>query len=66
MLTRLQTFDFACFEGPLRDPGADKGPRIELAVVLDEISLSAATLSDRLAMRYFSHVGEFSRQTFAS
>ncbi|MBL8397268.1 MAG: circularly permuted type 2 ATP-grasp protein [Candidatus Accumulibacter sp.] len=64
ILKTLQAFDFAGFEN--RYPvTTDKACR-ELATMLIDTSLAAKTLSDRLAMRYFSHVGEFSRQTFAS
>ena len=34
--------------------------------VAGDIAVAAAALSDRLAMRYFSHVGDVSRYTLAS
>ena len=65
-LSRLQGFDLARFEGQSFRECRICDPCIALASLLGEISIAAATLSDRLAMRYFSHVGDVSRQTFTS
>lgn len=65
-LDRLQAFDLACFENlHPSEPRIDE-PCAALADVLDEVSQAAATLSDRLAMRYFTHVGDVGRQTLAA
>jgi len=63
---RLQAFDLGRFEG--QDFGACRAcnPCVELATLLGDIAVAAAALSDRLAMRYFSHVGDVSRYTLAS
>ncbi|HNC70678.1 MAG TPA: alpha-E domain-containing protein, partial [Pseudomonadales bacterium] len=65
-LTRLQAFDLGSFEGQRFSECSACDPCLELAGLLSGSALAAATLSDRLAMRYFSHVGDVSRQTFAS
>ncbi len=65
-LTRLQAFDLGSFEGQSFSECSACNPCLELAGLLSGTALAAATLSDRLAMRYFSHVGDVSRQTFAS
>ena len=41
-------------------------PQSELADLLDAIVSDATTLSDWLAMRYFTHVGDVGRQTLAA
>ncbi|MBA3996672.1 MAG: molybdopterin oxidoreductase [Candidatus Accumulibacter sp.] len=63
LLERLQAFDLARFEG--LDFGAcrDCGPCFELAALLGEIAAAAGALSDRLAMRYFTHVEDAGQQT---
>ena len=66
VFTRLQSFDLAHFENPVASDPDNATPRLELADVLDDISAAAATLSDRLAMRYFTHIGDVSRQTLAT
>jgi uncharacterized alpha-E superfamily protein len=49
------------------DPGADLSPDSpRLTQLLDEWSEVAAVLSEQLSLRFFSHVGEISRQTFAT
>ena len=63
---RLQGFDLGRFEGQSFSQCRDCDPCVDLALLLGDIALSAAALSDRLAMRFFSHVGDVSRQTFAS
>jgi uncharacterized circularly permuted ATP-grasp superfamily protein/uncharacterized alpha-E superfamily protein len=65
-LVRLQGFDLERFEGrSFSECHACEACR-DLAAMLSEISLAAAALSDRLAMRFFSHVGDVSRYTLAS
>ncbi|MCM8596573.1 circularly permuted type 2 ATP-grasp protein [Accumulibacter sp.] len=65
-LGRLHAFDLGRYEGQsfVECRGCD--PCRDLAELLDAISTAAASLSDRLAMRYFSHVADVSRQTFAA
>lgn len=65
-LARLQAFDLACFENLHISDERIGEPSAALADVLDEVSQAAATLSDRLAMRYFTHVGDVGRQTLAA
>ena len=66
VFARLQAFDLGRFEALNRADHADSGAHHELADVLGEIAFAAATLSDRLAMQYFTHVGDVSRQTLAA
>ncbi|WP_153111703.1 circularly permuted type 2 ATP-grasp protein [Propionivibrio limicola] len=63
---RLAAFDLKCFES--RDFGDCQscGTCLKLADLLDEIANAAANLSDRLAMRYFTHIGDVGRQTLAA
>ena len=64
-LARLRTFDLDRFDQ--RDsPARRNGGGRELAGLLDGIAQDAANLSDRLAMRYFTHVGDVGRQTLAA
>ncbi|WP_319239224.1 circularly permuted type 2 ATP-grasp protein [uncultured Propionivibrio sp.] len=65
-LERLRQFDLHC--SALRDPGACAacGNCPDLAELLDAIAQDAARLSDRLAMRYFTHVGDVGRPTLAA
>jgi len=65
-LARLLDFDLGRFEGQTFSQCRACDPCVDLAAILGEVSLAAAALSDRLAMRFFSHVGDVSRQTFAS
>ena len=44
----------------------DSDPCRQLAAALDAISEATACLSDRLAMRYFTHIGDVGRQTLAA
>jgi len=65
-LERLRQFDLHC--SALRDPGACAacGNCPDLAELLDAVAQDAARLSDRLAMRYFTHVGDVGRPTLAA
>ncbi len=65
-LLRLQAFDLGRLEGTAFSQCRVCNPCLNLATILGDISIAAAALSDRLVMRYFSHVGDISRQTFAS
>jgi uncharacterized alpha-E superfamily protein len=66
VLARLQAFDLARFESPRWNGGEEGDAHSSLADVLDEIAFTTATLSDCLAMRYFTHVGDVGRQTLAA
>ncbi len=59
---RLQAFDLGRFEA---GAAADDDALPDLATQLGDLALAAAALSDRLAMRYFSHVGDVSHYTLA-
>lgn len=65
---RLQEFDLTAFE-PVAPGGGGKsgvdGPNERLAALLLELDAAACALSDWLQMRYFTHVGDVSRQTMA-
>jgi len=61
-----ETFDSAVLALEAIDPGADLrhgSPR--LAALLQEWHDAAFRLSEQLGLRFFSHVGEVNRQTFA-
>jgi len=60
LLKRLTGFDLVRFEFGSRAACRD------LSHLLDEITHAAWALSDRLAMRHFTHIGEISRQTLAA
>ncbi|MEI7431345.1 MAG: alpha-E domain-containing protein, partial [Betaproteobacteria bacterium] len=62
----LQAFDLACLEHLDFSSGEEGEPYLDLAGRLDAISFAASTLSDRLALRYFTHVGDVGRQTLAA
>ena len=64
-LARLRTFDLDRFDDRA-SPARRNGGGRELAGLLDGIAQDAANLSDRLAMRYFTHVGDVGRQTLAA
>ena len=48
------------------DPGADlQHGSARLAALLEEWHAASFRLSEQLGLRFFSHVGEVNRQTFA-
>ena len=63
---RLLAFDVARLEGVDGQQRRSSDPCQQLAATLDAVSRSAAKLSDRLAMRYFTHIGDVGRQTLAA
>jgi uncharacterized alpha-E superfamily protein len=65
-LARLRDFDIGCFEGNAAGDGGDASARGDMADLLAEIVWQASSLSDRLAMRYFTHIGDVGRQTLAA
>jgi len=66
VLARLKAFDLVRFEAPSWNGGEEGDAHQALVGILDEVAISAATLSDRLAMRYFTHVSDVGRQTLAA
>jgi uncharacterized alpha-E superfamily protein len=60
------------FEGPVADlqridPATDLQPGSEkLAVLLEQWHEASGRLAEQIGLRFFSHVGESSRQTFAT
>lgn len=58
---RLRLTDLRLFEGG-NDYAVQQAARLDLVVVLFELAAAAQSLSDRIGMRYFSHVGNVSRQ----
>jgi len=64
-LQRLHDFDLSKFENLQFHENEVSAPCEELAVLLDELNVAAIQLSDTLGMRYFTHVGDVSRQTMA-
>ena len=65
-LARLRAFDLRCIESRDANDCRECGSCEDLAELLATISLEAANLSDRLAMRFFTHVGDVGRQTLAA
>jgi hypothetical protein len=65
-LVKLQAFDLARFEG--LDFGECRGcnPCRDLADLLGQMAGAASVLSERLAMRHFTHIGDVGRQTLAA
>jgi len=59
-LKLLNGFDLSRFEN------ASPAVCRNLARLLDEIARNAWALSDRLAMRHFTHIGDISQQTLAA
>src|SRR5574343_1889864 len=64
-LERLQNFDLANLEQMQFSGCRECAPCEELAARLRELDQAAGQLSDWLGMRYFTHVGDVSRQTMA-
>ena len=65
-LASLRAFDLQCIDSRDINSCRDCGSCQELADLLKDIAQDAANLSDRLAMRYFTHVGDVGRQTLAA
>ena len=69
LLARLHAFDLARFEA-LDFSDCDNAhvclPCLDLADLLAEISSAASVVSERLGMRYFTHVDDVRRQTLAA
>ncbi|MGB9354605.1 MAG: alpha-E domain-containing protein, partial [Azonexus sp.] len=64
-LKRLRAFDLGRFEHLQFSQCRNCSPCEDLATLLDELDAAAGELSDWLAMRYFTHVSDVSRQTMA-
>ncbi|MFV5214897.1 circularly permuted type 2 ATP-grasp protein [Azonexus caeni] len=62
---RLQRFPLEPLERLQFSQCSCSAPCEDLALLLDDLVAAAAALSDALAMRYFTHVGDISRQTMA-
>ncbi|MCA1937358.1 MAG: alpha-E domain-containing protein, partial [Dechloromonas sp.] len=62
---RLRAFDLGKLEHLQFNQCRSCAPCEELASLLLDLDAAAAHLSDGLAMRYFTHVGDVSRQTMA-
>ncbi|KXB32146.1 molybdopterin oxidoreductase [Dechloromonas denitrificans] len=65
VLHRLQGFDLERFEQTQFSPERNCPVCDDLAALLRELDSAAVQLSDWLGMRYFTHVGDVSRQTMA-
>lgn len=65
VLENLRRFDLDRLENLPFDEGRAGDACDELAALLDELNVAAIQLSDFLGMRYFTHVGDVSRQTMA-
>jgi uncharacterized alpha-E superfamily protein len=61
----LRAFDLEKLEHLPFHRSYNCSPCIELAGVLRDLDSAASQLSDWLGMRYFTHVGDVSRQTMA-
>jgi uncharacterized circularly permuted ATP-grasp superfamily protein/uncharacterized alpha-E superfamily protein len=66
LLARLQAFDLARFEGLKFGECRGCSPCVDLANLLGEIAGATSALSERLAMRHFTHIGDVGRQTLAA
>jgi len=64
-LERLRNFDLERLEHLQFADCHDCSACVELASLLDGLNIAAIQLSDWLGMRYFTHVGDVSRQTMA-
>lgn len=63
---RLRRMPLACFDSALTDAEGQQQARQAAADALADLAAAANALSERIAMRYFSHVGDVSRQTVAA
>ena len=61
---KMKDFDMARFEA--KATGVSPETCRDLADLLDEVVSAAYQLSDQLAMRYFTHVGDIGRQTLGT
>ncbi|WP_306604231.1 circularly permuted type 2 ATP-grasp protein [Azonexus sp.] len=64
-IERLRNFSLEPFENMQFNQCVSCLPCEELALLLDQLDAAAGCLSDALGMRYFTHVGDVSRQTMA-
>ncbi|QLQ24601.1 MAG: circularly permuted type 2 ATP-grasp protein [Dechloromonas sp.] len=64
-LKRLRAFDLGRFEHLQFSECRNCSPCADLAALLEDLDSAAGELSDWLAMRYFTHVSDVSRQTMA-
>ena len=64
-LKRLRVFDLGRFEHLQFSECRNCSPCADLAALLEELDTASGELSDWLAMRYFTHVSDVSRQTIA-
>ncbi len=64
-LKRLRVFDLGRFEHLQFSECRNCSPCADLAALLEELDTASGELSDWLAMRYFTHVSDVSRQTMA-
>ncbi|HEX6736234.1 MAG TPA: circularly permuted type 2 ATP-grasp protein, partial [Azonexus sp.] len=64
-LAGLRAFDLEALERLPFASGRDSAAGADLAARLDALTVAANQLSDWLGMRYFTHVGDVSRQTMA-
>ena len=65
VLEKLHDFDLLRFEALQFEPGRIAPVCEELAALLESFDAAVAQLSDVLSIRYFTHVGDVSRQTMA-
>lgn len=66
LLARLRSVDLSRFQGDVCGDCIGCNACEDLAAVLWALAAAVRELSDRLAMRYFTHVGDVSHQTVAA
>lgn len=66
LIAELEAIDLEVFTGLEFCKCEQCGPCLNLAVELEKVAKAAQHLSDRLANRYFTHVGIISQQTLAT
>jgi len=66
LAARLRQTNLSCFEGDVCGECVGCNACEDLAQVLWALAAATRELSDRLAMRYFTHVGDVSHQTLAA